>query len=338
MIGSAGVHAASNDLMGPWWLLTYDHTRTPILSFGAPVSVNRQIEDRSTDVHAEYFRDQSAKHGTSSALDHFRCGLMDVLTSASTATPVDNEFWSAVFPPTQGRPKHGALRFTYVTAQHSVFLPQLALLVVPDDTPAQLVFSVRRAFAPVSLPERDREIFSPFVLPPAHEADVTHTSVAIPLGAVLPPLALPPAKHDLTHVAAYQRLREALPLTDDELADVLGVGRTTPYKWTREGSSPKVQTLRFIVRLDAIVRGLLASRARADFDDWLVVGNPAPVQLLRDHVIDEFERRANAAIFTPSPGRAVGYEAEAPPLPQRTVAAPAIAPRRAKVSLAKRDR
>jgi excisionase family DNA binding protein len=337
VIGFAGAHAASNDLIGPWWLLTYDHTRTPILSFVAPVSVNRQIVDRSTNVHVEYFRGHSA-HRPSSPLNHFHCDLMDVLASASTATPVDNEFWSVVFPPTQGRPKHGALRFTYVTAQDSVFLPQLALLVVPDDTPAQLVFSARRAFAPVSLPEWDREIVPTSELPLAHEAETTRTSAAIPLPAILPPLALPPVKHDLTRIAAYQRLREALPLTDDELADVLGVGRTTPYKWTREGSSPRVQTLRFIVRLDAIVRGLLASRARAEFDEWLVVGDPAPVQLLRDHAIDEFERRANAAIFTQSPGRAVGYEVEAPPLPRRTVTVPGIAPRRAKVSLAKRDR
>jgi transcriptional regulator with XRE-family HTH domain len=142
----------------------------------------------------------------------------------------------------------------------------------------------------------------------------------------------------MEHVAAFQRLREALPLTDDELAVVVGVGRTTPYKWNREGSSPKPKTLRLVLRLDAIVRGLLASHDRAEFDQWLLVGDPAPIQLLRDQSIEIFERLAHAVIFKPASQRSPGYDLDALPLPRRSVAPPSIAPRREKVSLVKRDR
>jgi len=340
VIGSAPALAEAKDVVGPWWLLSYDDSRTPILSFDSPVSRRREVTGPSTDVHLEYFRVQPGAPGAPSAQSFFRYALMDLLALASSATPVDNEFWSVVFPSPPGRQSFGALNLTYVTQRRwGLQLPELSSFALPDDAPPlQLVFSARHALVPASLPYWGREGHDSLPVPLPRISQVSSNALAIPRTSATLPLALPAPRRDFTHIAAYQRLRDALPLADEELAEVLGVGRTTPYKWSREGSAPKAKTLRIILQLDAIVRGLIASRGRADFDEWLVLGDPTPVQLLREHSIDLFERRAHAAIFTPIPGRAIGYETEAPPLSQRQVAVPALAPRRVKVSLTKRDR
>jgi hypothetical protein len=336
VIGSTEVRAASTGY-GPWSFLTHDDYRTPI-SFGAPVELQHHCELHPTEMHANYFRVQPVTHRLANAQDYLRYIVTAVFRSASNATPVDTEFWAQVFPSIPGRPATCVVRLTYVTAPRSRFEMELADVIIPDEAPAlELVFSARHAFVPASLPGQRQQVM-PALPQRSRATEAEQIGAAIPLGTVVPQVALPLPKRDLAHVAAFQRLRDALPITDDELALVVGVGRTTPYKWNREGSSPQPKTLRLILWLDAIVRGLLASRDRAQFDQWLLVGDPAPIQLLHDHAIEAFERRAHAAVFTPVSQSSLGYDLEAPSLPQRTVAPPSIAPRRAKVSLAKRDR
>jgi DNA-binding XRE family transcriptional regulator len=322
-----------SSVYGPWSFLNHDDYRTAI-SFVSPLEIKYHADPPSTEMHANYFRVQPIARHSANAYDYLRSIATSVVISASNATPVDTEFWAHVFPcfPSQ-RPGH-VLRITYVTAPRSRFEMELAQIIIPSDSPAlELVFSARHAFVPASSLERPTEAAAP---PSALHEDAQTRSVA-PLETIVP-AALPSPTRSMEHVAAFQRLREALPLTDDELALVVGVGRTTPYKWNREGSSPQPKTRRLLLRLDAIVRGLLASQDRAEFDQWLLVGDPAPIQLLRDQAIEIFERLAHAAIFKPASQRSPGYDLDALPLPQRSVAPPSIAPRRAKVSLVKRDR
>jgi transcriptional regulator with XRE-family HTH domain len=328
--------------IGPWFLLGADGQRT-FISARPPLTFEKTVHQQSTDVHFAYFKSSPWKRRNPSARDYFGYAVMEALRTAASATPIDNEFWSILFPARPGNSTPGVVRMTYVSEPgwHSP-RPQLMLLVLPSEVPAlQLIFSARRAFVPATLQGLTREILGP----PSRlrEFDFGRAN-PIPLGTTNPVLSLPapvreaPARLDLVHVAAFQRLRESLPITDDELADIVGVGRTTPYKWMREGTAPKPKTLRHIMRLDAIVRGLQAFYDADQLNEWLVVGTPSPLQLLRNGTIDAFERLSHTAIFKPPTTRPVGYDVEAAPLSARTVPVPSIAPRRAKVSLPKRDR
>lgn len=341
MNGLVPVERAAPDL-GPWFLLGADDQRT-FISARPPLTFEKTIHQPSTDVHFAYFKSSPWKRRSATARDYFEHAVMEALQSAASATPIDNEFWSILFPARPGNSTPGVVRMTYISEPgwHSP-RPQLMLLVLPSEVPAlQLIFSARRAFVPATLQGLTREILGP---PSRLRALDFGRTNAIPLGTAKPQLALPapvreaPVALDLGHVAAFQRLRESLPITDDELADIVGVGRTTPYKWMREGTAPKPKTLRHIMRLDAIVRGLRAFYGADQLNEWLVVGVPPPLQMLRNGAIDAFERRSHAAIFKPPTTRPVGYDVEAAPLPARTVPVPSIAPRRAKVSLPKRDR
>jgi transcriptional regulator with XRE-family HTH domain len=338
VIGMASVRGDVGQYASPWSFLMNDEYRTPILAFQAPAHLPRDRSVPPTDVHFDYFGLQLHHRLPSNGSEFVREIAAAVLRAASSATPVDNEFWSLAFPGRRNTISVGTLQITYVTLQRPrQGPPDLALLTMPDDMPAlQIVFTTRRAFVPAALPQFQGgpELHRPQL----GTVPVMERGVSIPLGAARPRLALPVSTRELPHVEAYQRLREAFRITDDELADVVGVGRTTPYKWSREGASPKPTTLRLILRLDAIVRGLLASRERTSFDEWLLLGDPSPIALLRRHDFDRFERRAHAAIFARPAVRTVGYDLEGPALPQRAVPPLSVARRRAKVSLPKRDR
>jgi excisionase family DNA binding protein len=338
MIGLTNIDPDIRDQVGPWFLLGPGDQRTPI-SVRPPLVYEHRNEFRSTDVHFGYFKIPPGMQRNATVHDYFQYAVMEALRSAAAATPVDNEFWSVLFPSRPGNAAPGVVRMTYISESgRQSCRPQLAFFVLPDEAPAlQLVFSARRTFVPASLKGMSKDILGP----PSRLHALSNTLPklgAIPLSALKAPLTLPASKPELPHIGAFRRLRESLPITDDELADIVGVGRTTPYKWIREGVSPKPKTRRLIMQIDAIVRGLHAVQGQAQFNEWFVVGMPSPLQLLRDGAIDIFERRAHATIFKPPTVRPTGYQLEDTPLPQRPVSAPSIAPRRAKVSLTKRDR
>jgi transcriptional regulator with XRE-family HTH domain len=105
-------------------------------------------------------------------------------------------------------------------------------------------------------------------------------------------------------LAAFNRLRHALSLTDEETARVVGIGRTTFYSWQR-GTDPRSSTIRELYELDALVVSLLRAIGDAGLQDLLHLRQSSGQtlhELIRDGHTEELRDRARAAIFSRSTG------------------------------------
>jgi hypothetical protein len=56
---------------------------------------------------------------------------------------------------------------------------------------------------------------------------------------------------------AFKDLMRWLDATDQEVADMVGIGRTTPYTWRREGREPRRSTVRLLLQVHSVVAGLV---------------------------------------------------------------------------------
>jgi hypothetical protein len=98
---------------------------------------------------------------------------------------------------------------------------------------------------------------SAYVWPETHEA----------VGAVI--------EHESPSYDAFKDLVRWLQATDAEVAEMVGVGRTTPYGWKRDGREPRRDTVRRLFAAHAVV-GALARRLGDDgVWRWIVVDDPS---------------------------------------------------------------
>lgn len=114
---------------------------------------------------------------------------------------------------------------------------------------------------------------------------------------------------------AYQSCKDLaswLNMTDEEVAAIVGVGRTTPYAWKR-GAEPRPAAARPLYQLHAVVRALHKRLGQARLEDWLGHGKPYPRKLLEQGNIDRFEELADPIIFPRSEAPMLRLDAAWPP-------------------------
>lgn len=126
--------------------------------------------------------------------------------------------------------------------------------------------------------------------------------------------------------AAFSDVRKWFALSSTDAADLIGVRRTTPNAWEREGREPRARAARRLYHLHAIASPLLRRIGQPELIRWFEGGDPSPRQLLERGEVDRVARLAEAILIgsQPLPGPRPGAYVEPSPAP----AAPVTAVRR----------
>lgn len=133
--------------------------------------------------------------------------------------------------------------------------------------------------------------------------DISDADLYSVKGLVEAPRTRRRAKHNPPS-RAYEMFKELalwLRLSDDELAKIIGVSRTTAVDSWKRGSEPRNRSkVRRLYQLHAVAESL--HKVLGDgLVAWLERGQPSPLKLLATGKYDRFERLADAVIFPPSP-------------------------------------
>lgn len=97
--------------------------------------------------------------------------------------------------------------------------------------------------------------------------------------------------------AAFKDLVEWLPLSAEQVADIVGVGRTTPSSWQRDRREPRAETVRRLYQHHAVLAALVKHGGKDETQRWLVRGDPSPLALLRQGDLEAVDRRAYDSLF-----------------------------------------
>jgi DNA-binding XRE family transcriptional regulator len=76
----------------------------------------------------------------------------------------------------------------------------------------------------------------------------------------------------------FTELRHWLGLSSDEAADLLGIGRTTPNAWERDGRRPRARTARKLAQIHSLLASLVHSIGEDETTAWMNTGDPSPLQ------------------------------------------------------------
>jgi hypothetical protein len=105
------------------------------------------------------------------------------------------------------------------------------------------------------------------------------------------------AREDVPAYRAFKELTAWLEMTDDGIAGIVGIGRTTVYAWARDGHEPRPATVRRLYQMHALIGAVYLRLGRSTMRQWLDASDPSPRQLLAEHRIDELNRLARPVLF-----------------------------------------
>jgi hypothetical protein len=97
--------------------------------------------------------------------------------------------------------------------------------------------------------------------------------------------------------AAFKDLCRWLVMTDAEISDLVGVGRTTPYSWIRDDHEPRAATVRRLYQIHALVSAVAKRLGDEETRKWFSAGSPTPTELLAQGDVDTFGRVAHDLLF-----------------------------------------
>jgi hypothetical protein len=111
------------------------------------------------------------------------------------------------------------------------------------------------------------------------------------------------APEDPEAYRAFKDLRTWLSVDDEQVADMLGIGRTTPYAWKREGHEPRPETARRIYEYYAVLDSLRRRLGPSGFHLWLRDGRPPRRERLLAGELEALDRDVHSVLFRPTPDR-----------------------------------
>ena len=97
--------------------------------------------------------------------------------------------------------------------------------------------------------------------------------------------------------AAFKDLGRWLMLDDPTVARMVGIKRTTPYAWGRDGRQPRPATVRRLLQHHSVVAAVVDRLGAGDALAWLAAGNPSPVDLLLDGRLDAVDELVGELVF-----------------------------------------
>lgn len=125
-----------------------------------------------------------------------------------------------------------------------------------------------------------KELFGRYALEGLRRLTVVSDFSAVMLERAAPPTTAPGDDVEVTDEKpspaydAFKDLVEWLDATDDEVASMVGVGRTTPYDWKRAGREPRRSTVRLLFQCHAILSALVKKLGEPRAKAWLLVEDP----------------------------------------------------------------
>lgn len=126
---------------------------------------------------------------------------------------------------------------------------------------------------------------TPFSIAPAH---------AVVLAVAAP---APIASTEPTAYKAFKDLASWLEAEDSQIADMVGIGRTTPYAWKREGHEPRAATAQRIYEHHATLDSLSRRLGAAGLHRWLREGSPTRRDRLLNGDLEALERDIHTILF-----------------------------------------
>ncbi len=100
----------------------------------------------------------------------------------------------------------------------------------------------------------------------------------------------------------FLELAQWLDRNRAETADLLGIGRTTPSAWERDGREPQARHARRLYQTHALVSALAARQGLEETQRWLRSDSPSPLELISEGRLDLAEDRAHTLIYGPVAG------------------------------------
>src|SRR5215211_5877830 len=89
---------------------------------------------------------------------------------------------------------------------------------------------------------------------------------------------------------AFKDVVRWLGASDNQVAEAVGVGRTTPYSWRRDNREPRPATTRRLYEYHAVLGSLRRRIGSAELRRWLFSGAPSPRDLLLEGHLEQIER------------------------------------------------
>ena len=136
------------------------------------------------------------------------------------------------------------------------------------------------------------------VLSAPNAFEPTPFSIAPTHAAILAVAA--PAPIASTEPAAYKAFKDLaawLEAEDSQIADMVGIGRTTPYAWKREGHEPRAATAQRIYEHHATLDSLSRRLGAAGLHRWLREASPTRRDTLLNGDLESLERDVHTILF-----------------------------------------
>jgi hypothetical protein len=132
--------------------------------------------------------------------------------------------------------------------------------------------------------------------------DVTPSTIDWQSGAAIEPLA-PPAYE------AFKDLGRWLGADDGEVADMVGIGRTTPYTWKRDRREPRAATAQGIYEHHATLESLHRRLGTSGLRRWLNEGIPTRRDTFLAGGIERLEMDIHTLLFHRESGQRIDLAA-----------------------------
>lgn len=124
--------------------------------------------------------------------------------------------------------------------------------------------------------------------------DPTPSTIEQSRGWVVP---VDPAASDPPSYEAFKALGRWLNADDAAIADMVGVGRTTPYTWKRDGREPRAATSQRIYEYHATLDALRRRLGIGDLRRWLHEGVTSRREILLEGDLERLERDVHEVLF-----------------------------------------
>lgn len=105
---------------------------------------------------------------------------------------------------------------------------------------------------------------------------------------------------------AFEEVKRWLDLSDEQTAEVTGLGRTTKYSWERDQIVPRPSTIRVLLSLREALSGFVRAKGEPELRRWLHRAGPTgstPINRLLAGQVDQFLGILSQEIFATSPAR-----------------------------------
>lgn len=100
--------------------------------------------------------------------------------------------------------------------------------------------------------------------------------------------------------SAFKDIGAWMSIDDADVASLVGIRRTTPYSWEREGREPRASTIRRLLQLHSALAAVVDRLGVYGAQRWMNSGSPRPFEMIQSGDFDTFNAAAGVVVFTRS--------------------------------------